>query len=170
MRWEPLGPRALSVVADAKHELGVPYGKISRLSQSVFGLEVSRGALARARQRLAGRSEPVYHKLIEVVRENAVVFLYHHQVESTNAAAEREIGPAVRKMLACNRSPRSATTHEVLTSLIRRCRKQGETFLTLAIAVLRQPTVAIPEWLAKLYEKVRAETPVAAVAPRASPR
>jgi len=63
-----LGPRALGLAAEAKHELGVPYGKISRFFASAFGLTVCRAAWARAGQRLAQRAQPVYHKLLEVLR------------------------------------------------------------------------------------------------------
>lgn len=68
-----LGPRALTLAAEAKHELGVPYGKISRFFASAFGLDACRAAWARADQRLARRGAPVYLKLIEVLRQSRSV-------------------------------------------------------------------------------------------------
>jgi transposase len=68
-----VGPRALTLAAEAKHELGVPYGKISRWFESAFGLTICRAAWARADQRLARRGAPLYLKLIEVVRQRHAV-------------------------------------------------------------------------------------------------
>lgn len=302
-----LGPRALTLAAEAKHELGVPYGKISRLFASAFGLDACRAAWARADQRLARRGAPVYLKLIEVLRQSrsvavdetgwkvgghlawlwvftndavtvylidptrahavvermlgedfagvmvcdcflaydplaydqqkclqhllrrcdaltesktrrAVVFsrqvasllrgaihlkhrLEAHQitpegfriargklaaaldrllaghytdpdnarlakllrkhrsrllvflddaaVAPTNARAEQEIRPAVvvRKTSACNRSSVGAATHAILTSLMRTCRKQGQSFLALGIALWRHTSLPLPKAL-----------------------
>lgn len=299
-----LGPRALSLAAEAKHELGVPYGKISRWFASAFGLVVCRAAWARADQRLARRGAPVYLQLLAILRqsrtvfvdetgwkvggylawlwvfatpavtvyridprrthaiieqmlgdfagvvvcdcyraydplayaqqkclqhvlrrcqtmmdsqtrraggfsrrlahllrraihlkhrwrdrqispagfriargqlaaaldrllarrythpENArlakllrkhrrrlLVFLDEEAVAPTNAHAEQEIRPAVvvRKTSACNRSPRGAATHAILTSLSRTCRKQGQSFLDLGIALWRHAPLPLPE-------------------------
>lgn len=307
-----LGPRALALAAQAKHELGVPYGKISRLMETAFGLVACRAAWARADQRLARAGAPLYQKVIQVVRQSAavwvdetgwkigghrawlwvftteavtvywidptrahevvegilgqefegvlhadcflaydplayrqqkclqhllrrsdalttsksgravvfsrqvasllrgaihlkhrlrdqkisqhgyqvargkleaaldrllqghytdpdnaklakllrkhrqqlLVFLSEEAVEPTNARAEQEIRPAVavRKMSACNRSPTGADTHAILTSLIRTCRKQGQSFLKLAMGLLRHPNVTVPDWLNRLLE------------------
>jgi len=302
-----LGPRALTLAAEAKHELGVPYGKISRWFESAFGLTVCRAAWARADQRLARRGAPVYLKLIDLLRQShsvavdetgwkvagqlawlwvftdeavtvylidptrahevvervlgedfagvvqcdcflaydplaydqqkclqhllrrcdalteskrqrAVVFsrqvasllrgaihlqhrlqdqqisshgfcvargklaaaldrllaghytdpdnaklaklLHKHRsqllvflddeaVAPTNARAEQEIRPAVvvRKTSACNRSPTGAATHAILTSLIRTCRKQGQSFLALGLALWCRTPLPLPKAL-----------------------
>lgn len=302
-----LGPRALTLAAEAKHELGVPYGKISRFFASAFGLEACRAAWARADQRLARRGAPVYLKLIEVLRQShsvavdetgwkvsgqlawlwvftdaavtvylidptrahdvvervlgddfagvvvcdcflaydplpydqqkclqhllrrcdaltesksgravafsrqvasllrgaihlthrlrdqqispagfriargklaaaldrllaghytdpdnaklakllrkhrtrLLVFLEDDAVAPTNARAEQEIRPAVvvRKTSACNRSPVGAATHAILTSLIRTCRKQGQSFLALGIALWCHTPLPLPKAL-----------------------
>jgi transposase len=302
-----LGPRALTLAAEAKHELGVPYGKISRWFASAFGLVVCRAAWARADQRLARRGAPVYLKLIDFLRQShsvsvdetgwkvggqlawlwvftdeaVTVYLidptrahevvervlgedfagvvqcdcflaydplgYHQQkclqhllrrcdtltesksrravvfsrqvacllrgaihlkhrlqdqqtsphgfrvargrlaaaldrllaghytdpdnarlakllrkhrsrllvfldddtVAPTNARAEQEIRPAVvvRKTSACNRSPTGAATHAILTSLIRTCRKQGQSFLALALALWCRTPLPLPKAL-----------------------
>lgn len=70
-----IGPRALSLAAQAKHELGVPYGKISRFFAAAFGLVVCRAALARAGQRLARAHAPGYAYLQFVLRLSAVVWV-----------------------------------------------------------------------------------------------
>ncbi len=302
-----LGPRALTLAAEAKHELGVPYGKISHFFQSAFGLEACRAAWARADQRLARRGAPVYLKLIEILRQSRsvavdetgwkvgghlawlwvftddavtvyvidptrahavvermlgddfagvvvcdcflaydplpydqqkclqhllrrcdaltesksrravvfsrqvanllrgaihlkhrwrdrqispagfriargklaaaldrwlaghytdpdnarlakllrkhrarlLVFLEDDAVAPTNARAEQEIRPAVvvRKTSACNRSPIGAGTHAILTSLIRTCRKQGQSFLALGIALWCRAPLPLPKAL-----------------------
>lgn len=303
----PLGPRALTLAAEAKHELGVPYGQISRWFESAFSLTVCRAAWARADQGLARRGAPLYLKLIDLLRQshsvavdetgwkvagqlawlwvftNAVVTVYlidptraHEVVERvlgedfagvlqcdcflaydpltcdqqkrlqhllrrcdaltesksrravvfsrqvasllrgaihlkhrlqdqhitphgfcvargrlaaaldrllaghysdpdnaklakllrnhrsqllvflddeavapTNARAEQEIRPAVvvRKTSACNRSPTGAATHAILTSLIRTCRKQGQSFLTLGLALWCRTPLPLPKAL-----------------------
>lgn len=305
-----LGPRALGLAAEAKHELGVPYGKIQRLFDIGFGLWACRAAFARADQRLSARHVPVYQHLQLVVRASHAVFgdetgwkvggrsawlwvftteavtvyvidprrahevaerilgqdfagvlhcdcflaydalacrqqkclqhlirhsleieesqsgravefsrqvtallraaihlqhryresrllehgyrvacgrleatldcllaknlsdednvrlakllkkhraqlflfLYEEGIAPTNAVAEQEIRPAVavRKMSACNRSNAGAKTHAVLSSIIRTCRKQGQSFLALTVERLRNPQALLPKWLAGL--------------------
>jgi transposase len=304
-----LGPRALTLAAEAKHELGVPYGKVSRWFESAFSLTVCRAAWARADQRLARRGAPVYLKLIDLLRQShtvavdetgwkvagqlawlwvftneavtvylidptrahdvvervlgadfagvlqcdcflaydplaeaydqqkclqhllrrcdaltesksrravvfsrqvasllrgaihlkhrlqaqqisahgfvvargrlgaaldrllaghytdpdnaklakllrkhraqLLVFLDDEAVEPTNARAEQEIRPAVvvRKTSACNRSPTGAATHAILTSLIRTCRKQGQSFLALGLALWCRTPLPLPKAL-----------------------
>ena len=68
-----LGPRVLGLAAELKHGMGIPYRKIERLFSAGFGLEVSPGGLARGGQRLARQSKPTYQRLIQVLRQSAVV-------------------------------------------------------------------------------------------------
>jgi transposase len=68
-----LGPRALALAAEAKHDLGVPYAKIAHFFQSAFGLSVSRATFARADQRVAKALLPLYAQLLLALRHAAVV-------------------------------------------------------------------------------------------------
>jgi transposase len=68
-----LGPHALSMAAELKHRLGVPYRKIRDFYQTWLGLSVAPGALARAGQRLAAKAQPSYALLIDALRRCGVV-------------------------------------------------------------------------------------------------
>lgn len=63
-----IGQQALSLAADLKHRLGLPYGKIADLFQSHFGLRLSPGGLVRAGQRLKHKLEPTHSELTEQLR------------------------------------------------------------------------------------------------------
>lgn len=63
-----LGPRALALAAFAKHELGVPYGKISRFFDLAFQMPICRATFARADQRLADDYLLAYAHLLLSVR------------------------------------------------------------------------------------------------------
>lgn len=63
-----IGPRALSLAAEAKHLLGVPYGKIAHFFQKAFGLRVNRSTLARADQRVAQAHHSSYEQIQQVVQ------------------------------------------------------------------------------------------------------
>jgi transposase len=325
-----LGPRALTLAAEAKHELGVPYGKISRWFESAFSLTVCRAAWARADQRLALRGAPVYLKLIDLLRQShsvavdetgwkvagqlawlwvftdeavtvylidptrahgvvervlgedfagvlqcdcflaydplaydqqkclqhllrrcdaltesksrravvfsrqvasllrgaihlkhrlqdqqitphgfcvargklaaaldrqlaghytdpdnaklakllrkhrsqLLVFLDDEAVAPTNARAEQEIRPAVvvRKTSACNRSPTGAATHAILTSLMRTCRKQGQSFLALGRALWCRTPLPLPKALRPRLKAPPSETMPAIALPHMSTR
>jgi transposase len=325
-----LGPRALTLAAEAKHELGVPYGKVSRWFESAFGLTVCRAAWARADQRLARRGAPMYLKLIDLLRQShsvavdetgwkvagqlawlwvftdeavtvylidptrahavvervlgkdfagvlqcdcflaydplaydqqkclqhllrrcdaltesksrravvfsrqvasllrgaihlkhrrqdqqisshgfavacgrlgaaldrllaghytdpdnaklakllrkhraqLLVFLDDEAVAPTNARAEQEIRPAVvvRKTSACNRSPTGAATHAILTSLIRTCRKQGQSFLALGLALWCRTPLPLPKSLRPRLNAPPSETLPAIALPHMSTR
>ena len=68
-----IGPRAKALAADLKHRLGVPYGKVAEVLAVGFGLPVSRGGLCQADTRLAHQARPVYHELLDLIRQSAVV-------------------------------------------------------------------------------------------------
>jgi transposase len=53
-----IGPVALSLAAELKHRLGVPYRKVTDLFDTYFGLAVSHGTLVRAERRLAEKGAP----------------------------------------------------------------------------------------------------------------
>jgi transposase len=63
-----LGPVALSLAAELKHRLGVPYRKVAEILSVYFGLPVSHGALVRAEQRLAQKGAPTFRLLQEALR------------------------------------------------------------------------------------------------------
>lgn len=68
-----LGPHALALAADLNKRLGVPFGKVSAVFESAFGLSVTRGGLCLALHRVARRAEPTYQALVLVVRKAEVV-------------------------------------------------------------------------------------------------
>lgn len=68
-----VGPRAKVLAAELKHRLGIPYGKITDLFETAFGLEVTAGGLCQADERLAAKAEPIYQELVEAIRGSAVV-------------------------------------------------------------------------------------------------
>ena len=124
---------------------------------SEHGYRVACGRLEAALDRLLGKnlSDEDNRRLATLLkkhRDRWFVFLYELDVTATNAQGEQEIRPAVvvRKISAGNRSDAGAETHSVLTSVIRTCRKQGQSFLELAMECLRNLAAALPDWLIKL--------------------
>jgi transposase len=65
-----LGPDAQTTVALMKNRYGLSYGDIVGLFKDVFGIPLSPGGAARAVQRAAARSEPVYEHLTALVRHS----------------------------------------------------------------------------------------------------
>lgn len=68
-----LGPVVLTMAAEMKHHLGVPYRKICDFYATYCHLEVAPATLVRAEQRLAKLAEPTYHLLLEALRRCHVV-------------------------------------------------------------------------------------------------
>ena len=68
-----IGPNALGLAAELKHEIGVPYGKTAKILSTTTDLHVERSTLARASQRLARKCEPTYDQLVIRVRAGEVV-------------------------------------------------------------------------------------------------
>ena len=68
-----IGPNALGLAAELKHELGVPYGKTARILSTATDLQVERSTLARASQRLARKCEASYGQLVVRLRAGQVV-------------------------------------------------------------------------------------------------
>jgi transposase len=113
---------------------------------SDHGYRVACGRLEAAFDRLLARHyrqvETVrFVKLLRKQRPYLFTFLYVEAVTPTNNAAERELRPAViiRKTNGCNRSPKGATVHAVLSSVIRTARKHGHDFVDVTKRVLQQP-------------------------------
>ncbi len=63
-----LGPRVVALATEMNKGLGLSYGKTAALLQTVFGLPVSRGGLAQALARVAGKAEPTYQQLVKQIR------------------------------------------------------------------------------------------------------
>ena len=68
-----IGPVALTMAAELKHRLGVPYRKITDFFATYFGLSVAHATLVRADQRLAERARPTFELLVEALRACGVV-------------------------------------------------------------------------------------------------
>jgi transposase len=63
-----LGPRAVALATQLNKGLGLPYGKTAAVLEQGWGLEVSRGGLCQAVQRVARKAEPTYEALRERIR------------------------------------------------------------------------------------------------------
>jgi transposase len=63
-----LGPRAVALATQLNKGLGLPYGKTAAVLEQGWGLEVSRGGLCQAIQRVAKKAEPTYQALREEIR------------------------------------------------------------------------------------------------------
>jgi transposase len=82
-----LGPVVLTMGAEMKHRLGVPYRKICDFFQTYCDLTVSPSALVRAEQRLADLARPTYDLLIDALRKSDVVHIDETgwRIKSVNA-------------------------------------------------------------------------------------
>lgn len=68
-----LGPVVLTMGAELKHRLGVPYRKICDFLKTYGGLHVAPATFVRAEQRLADLAKPTYDLLIDALRRCGVV-------------------------------------------------------------------------------------------------
>jgi transposase len=68
-----LGPVVLTMGAELKHRLGVPYRKICDFFQTYCDIKVSPAALVRAEQRLTKLARPTYNLLIDALRRSDIV-------------------------------------------------------------------------------------------------
>lgn len=117
---------------------------------SAHGYRVACGRLEAALNRLLDhryRQADImrFAKLLRKQRPHLFTFLYVDAVDPTNNLAERELRPAViiRKTNGCNRSPKGATAHAVLSSVIRTAHKHGHDFLDLTKHLLQQPVSVV---------------------------
>ena len=67
-----LGPEALTLAAILNKQMGLSLGHTCQVLSHGFGLEVSRGGLYRALERMAGRAKPTYEGLVESARQAPV--------------------------------------------------------------------------------------------------
>jgi transposase len=63
-----LGPRAVALATQLNKGLGLPYGKTAAVLEQGWGLQVSRGGLCQAIERVARKAEPTYEVLRERIR------------------------------------------------------------------------------------------------------
>ena len=63
-----LGARAVALATELNKGLGLSHGKTAAVLETAFGLQVSRGGLAQAFQRVARKAEPNYEKLVQQIR------------------------------------------------------------------------------------------------------
>jgi transposase len=68
-----LGPVVLTMAAELKHRLGVPYRKICDFFATYCDLEICPATFVRAEQRLADKALPTYNLLLDVLRRAHVV-------------------------------------------------------------------------------------------------
>jgi transposase len=67
------GPIILTMAAELKHRLGVPYRKICDFLQTYCGLDTCPATFVRAEQRLADLAQPTYDLLLDALRRAHVV-------------------------------------------------------------------------------------------------
>lgn len=113
---------------------------------SAHGYCVARGHLEVALDRLLAhpyRQADIkrFAKLLRKQRTHIFTFLYVDAVSPTNNLAERELRPAliIRKTNGCNRSPKGANAHAVLSSIIRTAHKHDLNFVNLTKQMLQHP-------------------------------
>lgn len=68
-----LGPRAQAIAATLKYDLGLSFSKCTRVLGELFGLSITRGALAQAAHRLREGLQPRYDGLLAELRRSPVV-------------------------------------------------------------------------------------------------
>jgi transposase len=68
-----IGPVALTMAAELKHRLGVPYRKIADFFGTYFRLSIRPSTFVRAEQRLAAKAEPTFQLLLAALRSCGVV-------------------------------------------------------------------------------------------------
>ena len=69
----PLGPLAKSTAGYLRYEIGIPYRKVKRILEDLFGLSCVPAALVGFDRRAAKRGEPLYEDVREKIRASNVV-------------------------------------------------------------------------------------------------
>ncbi len=116
------------------------------LPQPVFdrrraAIEARLDALIDARRKFSDPDNARFAKRLRKQRKHLFTFLSHDGVEATNNRAERALRPAVviRKTGACNKTPRGARTHAVLTSILTTGKQRGIDLIHYLVRVLTAP-------------------------------
>jgi transposase len=68
-----LGPDLQSTIVQLNKDAGLSHGKIQRLMQSLFGIELSRGGSVQAMMRAARRCEPTYHAIVKAMPKQEAI-------------------------------------------------------------------------------------------------
>jgi transposase len=68
-----IGPVLLTMAAELKHRLGVPYRKIRDFFTTYYGVAICPATFPRAEQRLVERARPTYELLLDALRRCGVV-------------------------------------------------------------------------------------------------
>lgn len=69
-----LGPVTQATIALFKNKYGLSYGKIRGILKDQFGIELSCGGAAQVVQRAARRSDGIYQRLCQMIRQSPVVY------------------------------------------------------------------------------------------------
>jgi transposase len=150
-----VGPEALVLGAQLNKQMGLSLGHTTRVLQSGYGLEFSRGGIYKALARLAGKAEPTYQGLLVTARQSLVNWVDEtgwrvggHSQWLWVAESERVTvysilpgrgseqlkqilgadydGWLVHDGLRCYSSLDKASHQTCLTHLIRRCKEMAE--------------------------------------------
>jgi transposase len=68
-----LGPRAVTLAAELNKQIGTSFGKVSCIFRTAFSLQVTRGGISQALDRIAKSLSPTYHSLVQQVQSAPVV-------------------------------------------------------------------------------------------------
>ena len=104
-------------------------------------IEAKLDALIDARRRLSDPDNARFAKRLRKQRRHLFTFLSFDGVEATNNRAERALRPAVviRKTGACNKTPRGARTHAILSSILTTAKQRGLHLIGYLVRVLTAP-------------------------------
>jgi len=86
-----VGPRAVALATQLNKGLGLSHGKTAAVLEAAFGLQVSRGGLCQAFQRVAQKAEPTYNALVQEISTPPVVTADEPAQAPRAAAAEIEV-------------------------------------------------------------------------------
>jgi transposase len=68
-----LGPDLQALLVQLNKDAGLSHGKIQRLLQTLFGIDLSRGGVVQAMQRAARRGASVYHRILQALPRQPAV-------------------------------------------------------------------------------------------------
>jgi len=104
-------------------------------------IEAKVDALIDGRRRFSDPDNARFAKRLRKQRKHLFTFLSYDGVEATNNRAERALRPAVvmRKTGACNKTPRGARTHAILSSILATAKQRGLDLIGYLVGVLTAP-------------------------------
>jgi len=68
-----LGPDLQSTIVQLNKDAGLSHGKIQRLMQTLFGIEMSRSGSVQAMLRVAQRCQPIYHAIVRAIPQQEAI-------------------------------------------------------------------------------------------------